>query len=194
MEDVRKMRALGFKSEYLEIGYDPEIYCPEGEAYDVPDIIFMGNNYGDSHFPMSKFRREMVEFLQQEYGPRFGVYGSGWKNGNGNFNHSQHEEAKVYRGCKVAINCSHFDCEMYNSDRLLRIMGCGIPCISYDHLGMRNIYGDQCLYFRDLSQLKGCIDIVMHAYENTNMVRNNMFALNTFTFVHQVQNILKLAL
>jgi hypothetical protein len=130
MDDVNTMRALGYNSEYLEIGYDPLIYTPDGEALEVPEIVFMGNNYGNGYFPMSTFRIEMVDFLQKEYGSRFGVYGSGWANGNGNFNHSQHEEAKAYRGAKIAINVSHFDSLNYNSDRLLRILGSGVMCLS----------------------------------------------------------------
>jgi len=114
MDDVNAMRSLGFKSEYLEIGYDPEIYKPEGEALNMPEIVFMGNNYGRGYFPMSGFRIDMVDFLRQEYGNRFGVYGSGWAYGNGNFNHSQLEEAKAYRGAKIAINCSHFDSLNYS--------------------------------------------------------------------------------
>jgi len=95
MDDVNTMRSLGFKSDYLEIGYDPEIYKPEGESLNMPEIVFMGNNYGRGYFPMSGFRIDMVDFLRQEYGNRFGVYGSGWAYGNGNFNHSQYEEAKA---------------------------------------------------------------------------------------------------
>lgn len=197
MEDVRKMREMGWPAEYLEIGYDPEIYTPEGEAYQMPEIVFMGNHYGDGHFPMSKFRREMVEFLQREYGSRFGVYGTGWPNPAGNFNHSQHEEAKAYRGVKFAINCSHFDCEKYNSDRLLRILGSGAMCISYRHKDMEPTfeYGTHLNYFSDLASLKECIDRLTPAKGGVKLMKEwgHELALNNFTFVHQVQNILKLA-
>lgn len=187
MEDVYKMRELGFKAEFLEIGYDPEIYTPIGEAYNVPEIVFFGNNYGAGHFPMSKFRIEMVEFLQKEYGNRFGVYGSGWKNAKGNINHSQIEEAKHYRGAKIAINCSHFDCDTYNSDRLLRILGCGVACVSYDHLGMREVWKNDVQYFKSLEELKR----VIHNFYQHPMPYESI--INNFTFEHQVKNIIKLA-
>lgn len=194
MDDVRKMRELGWPSEYLEIGYDPEIYCPEGPVTPAPDIVFMGNNYGHGHFPMSSFRIEMVEFLQREYGSRFGVYGTGWNNPAGNVNHSQHEEASVYRGAKVAINLSHFDCERYNSDRLLRILGCGLPCVSYTHEGMHNSMAS--FFFEDLSELKDYIDAIL-LWDNEAIKEEgallNKVACSEFTFAHQVQNILKLA-
>lgn len=196
MEDVYKMRDLGFKSEFLEIGYDPEIYKPEGDAYDVSEIIFMGNNYGAGHFPMSQFRIEMVEFLQREYGDRFGVYGTGWSSAKGNVNHSQIEEAKHYRGAKIAINCSHFDCDTYNSDRILRILGTGTPCLTYDHPNTKNIYGQCVEEFKTFAELKSLINIALSFQIKVRDmgIRGNIFALNNFTFKHQVQNIIKLAL
>lgn len=195
MDDVNIMRSLGFKSEYLEIGYDPEIYKPENEALNMPDIVFMGNNYGRGYFPMSGFRIDMVDFLHQKYGNRFGVYGSGWAYGNGNFNHSQLEEAKAYRGAKIAINCSHFDSLNYNSDRLLRILGSGTACISYNHLGMKETYLNSCAYFNDFNDLKNQInfllDNTLDRMEMSSLANN--FVKNTFTFKHQVENIIKLA-
>lgn len=195
MDDVNAMRSLGYHSEYLEIGYDPDIYTPYGEKLDVPEIVFMGNNYGHGYFPMSTFRIEMVDFLQKEYGSRFGVYGSGWVNGNGNFNHSQHEEAKAYRGAKIAINVSHFDSLNYNSDRLLRILGSGVMCLSYEHLGMDELYG-RIPKFKDFSLLKKHIDY----YLNDKITRfnianaNNRFVNKFFTFKKQVENIINLAI
>ncbi len=196
MEDVRKMRSYGFKSEFLEIGYDETIYTPIGEAYNVPEIVFFGNNYGAGHFPMSEFRIKMVEFLQKEYGNRFGVYGTGWPNAKGNINHSQIEEAKHYRGAKIAINCSHFDCDTYNSDRLLRILGTGIMCLSYDHVNMKNVYGNNIMYFKDLHEIPNKIKEILHNFDENKRVAgtgSHFFALNNFTFKHQVKNIIKLA-
>lgn len=192
MDDVNTMRSLGYHSEYLEIGYDESIYTPVGEKLNMPEIVFMGNNYGHGYFPMSTFRIEMVEFLQRNYGNRFGVYGNGWQNGNGNFNHSQHEEAKAYRGAKIAINCSHFDSLNYNSDRLLRILGSGTACLSYEHSGMSDTYSDVA-YFKDLLDLKFLIDNLIDT-ENAKQhaKKANEFVLKNFTFKKQVENIIKL--
>lgn len=193
MEDVYKMRALGFKSDFLEIGYDQTIYTPIGEALQIPEIVFMGNNYGRGYFPMSGFRIDMVDFLKNEYGNRFGVYGSGWAYANGNFNHSQHEEAKAYRGAKIAINVSHFDCDIYNSDRLLRILGSGCACVSYEHINMG--YNEKCLKFKDFNLLKIHINRLL----SDDILRGHIsklgesFVKNNHTFKHQVENIINLA-
>ena len=195
MDDVNTMRSLGFKSDYLEIGYDHEIYKPEGESLNMPEIVFMGNNYGRGYFPMSGFRIDMVDFLRQEYGNRFGVYGNGWAYVNGNFNHSQLEEAKAYRGAKIAINCSHFDSLNYNSDRLLRILGSGVCCLSYNHKGMFDTYGENVEYFSVSEMLKLKIDHLLLNPIKRNIVAKdgNDFVKNNFTFKHQVENIIKLA-
>ena len=194
MEDVYKMRALGFKSDFLEIGYDPTIYTPIGETLQMPEIVFMGNNYGRGYFPMSGFRIDIVDFLKNEYGNRFGVYGSGWAYGNGNFNHSQHEEAKAYRGAKIAINVSHFDCDTYNSDRLLRILGSGVMCLTYEHINMKEIFRN-IPSFKDFNTLKQHIDFYLDDDYTRNHLAtaNNNFVKNFFTFKHQVENIINLA-
>lgn len=197
MDDVNYMRSLGYKSEYLEIGYDPLIYTPNGEATaNVPDIVFMGNNYGCGYFPMSGFRIDCVYFLRTTYGERFGVYGMGWPYANGNVNHSQRDEAALYRGSKIAINISHFDSLNYNSDRLLRILGSGVACISYNHKGMFETYDERVKYFENFNQLKQIID----AYLNNDSARlqlgaaGNEFVKNNYTFKNQVENIIKLAI
>lgn len=196
-EDVNTMRKFDYKSEYLEIGYDPEIYCPIGKTVSVPEIVFMANNYGAGHFPMSKFRIELSEFLQQEYGGRFGVYGTGWNFGKGNVNHSQHEEAAHYRGAKIAINCSHFNADRYNSDRLLRILGTQTMCISAKHNGMDQDYiaGEHLDYFYTLEELKTKIDYYLNNPDERMRVAKNGYdlVLNRNTFKHQVENIIKLA-
>ena len=194
MDDVYTMRSLGFKSEYLEIGYDETIFTPNGDKLEVPEIVFMGNNYGRGYFPMSGFRIDMVDFLKTEYGSRFGVFGSGWAYSNGNFNHSQYYEAKAYRGAKIAINVSHFDSDSYNSDRLLRILGSGVMCLSYEHINMKEVYRN-IPSFKDFNTLKQHIDFYLEDdYTRINLAKaNNNFVKNFFTFKHQVENIIKLA-
>ncbi len=130
MTDVRKMRDMGFNSDYLEIGIDETIYNPVGKVITTEPIVFFGNNYGSGYFPMSEFRIKAVSHLQQNFKSNFGVYGNGFMWAAGNYNGSQSQEASAYRGSKMAINISHFECERYSSDRLLRILGSGTLCLA----------------------------------------------------------------
>jgi len=197
MTDVREFRTVGLKSEYLEIGYDPEIYKPEGNIIETKEIIFMGNNYGADFFPLSKMRIEMIDFLKNTYPDRFAVYGNGWSNCSGNFNNSQKDEAAVYRGCKLAINLSHFDYERYNSDRILRIMGSGAMCLTKNYKGIKKDYtnGVNLVVWNDFDELKILIDNYLdNEYLRKKIAKKgNKLVDQKFTFDKMCKNIIKLA-
>src|SRR3990167_2735098 len=130
MPDVEELRRYDVKTEYLQIGFPDKIFTPEGDKREEAEIVFFGNNVGG--FPMSKFRQDMVDALAKRYGNRFKAYGINLGNGfGGEFN--QHEEAKIYRGAKIGINCSHFNYSRYSSDRIFRLMGTGVMCLSHNY-------------------------------------------------------------
>ena len=131
MHDVDYVRAHGVKADYLQIGVPNEIFKPEGEIKEnVPEIVFFGNNVGG--FPLSQYRMDMVRKLKERYGSKFGYYGINWGKGIFSVN-DQHEEAKYYRGAKIAINLSHFNYPRYTSDRMLRAMGAGCMVLSHEY-------------------------------------------------------------
>lgn len=128
MTDVEEARSKGINADYLQIGFPTKIFNNKVKPNkNAPEIVFMGNNCGG--FPLSSYRVEMVRRLQERYGEKFKVFGTNWAG-----NHaitSQQEEAAMYRGCKVAINLSHFDYKRYSSDRIFRLMGAGAFCLSH---------------------------------------------------------------
>lgn len=127
------MTKRGFQAKFFQIGFDHNIYKPQGRIDSTPPVVFMGNNHGNK-FPLSKLRGEMVErFSKYDW---FQVYGRGWK-GEIDLNYKQEKEASIYRGAKIAINLSHMDLNRYTSDRLFRLMGSGCMCLAYDHKGIR---------------------------------------------------------
>lgn len=190
MRDVKEMRSKGVKADYLEIGYNEHIYCPEGPVTPTKDIVFFGNNYGSKHFPMSQFRIDMVKFLQNRYGDKFGVYGTGWQNGNGNFNHSQPEEAAAYRGAKIAINCSHYEIDNYSSDRLLRILGTGVPvCLSQHYPGLDS----RVNAWSTLSGLSNSIDhFLSYELDRIYFVKEGIRVAKDLTFDHMIKNLINI--
>ena len=133
MRDVNTMRAKGFKSEFLQIGIDEEIF--KYWDHEVGnDIVFMANNYG--HFPLSGLRRNSAQILKQRYGTKFSLLGNGWQHPDGNLNANQIEESKFYSGSRLGINISHFDTDRYSSDRIFRIMASGCFCLSHHYKGI----------------------------------------------------------
>lgn len=119
VDRVRKGRV---NADYLQIGFNQEVYHPWGEVKPSADIVFMGRHYG-KHFPFSVERMDMVKHLKERYGDRFVVYGTGWPWETKNLGH--YDEAAHYRGCKIAVGISQFALGRYTSDRLHRAMGSG---------------------------------------------------------------------
>jgi spore maturation protein CgeB len=179
---------------YLEIGYDPEIYKPEGEALNLKPIGFFGNNYGASMFHLSKLRIEMNNLLSRHFNGRYGVYGNNWHNGSGNFNHSQAEEAKAYRGIKIGINLSHFDEPKYTSDRIYRIMGSGCFCLAKQYAEMPFIDGEHLRVWKTFPELIGLINYYLENEDERKQIamQGNEFVKKNYSFDAMIKNLIKI--
>lgn len=155
--DVETMRKSGCAADYLQISADHNIYNPEGNKAACPDVVFMANNY-TNRFALSNYRYDMVKYLKESYGNRFGVYGAGWRGlETANFMFKQSIEASIYRGCKIAINCSHYDLGRYTSDRMFRIMMSGAFCLTKSFPKMEE-YDGMLDTFNTYPELKEKID------------------------------------
>ena len=134
MTDVNEMSQYEeFKTAFLQIGYDPKVFYKQDDVEKDIDIIFMGNSYSSSKFPLSQYRIDMVDRLKKEFGERFKLYGSGWPNSDGGCNGNQAEECDLYNRAKIGINLSHFNYDNYSSDRMYRLMGSGTFCLSHSY-------------------------------------------------------------
>jgi glycosyltransferase involved in cell wall biosynthesis len=138
--DVCEMKALGYTSEFFNIGFEDQIYTPNrGLIIKSPEIVFAGNNYVNV-FPLSQLRSDMVNTLKKEFGSNFGVWGVGWEDAQKTID--DHHEAYIYRSSKMAISLSHYDLERYFSDRMLRIMGCSTLCLAKWYPGIEKDFID----------------------------------------------------
>lgn len=196
LNDVDNLLTKSLNADFLDIGIDPEIYNPVGpKLKNIPEIVFFANNYHEK-FPMSKYRRDLVAFMQKEFGPRFGIYGSGWVGGNGSFMGDQRQESAAYRGAKIGINCSNIEARGYSSDRILRIMGSGAMCLTkwypdiekdylnYEHLSVWH-------NFDDLKRL--CLDYLKDDFERERIARSgSCFIHKTKTFDCMIAGLISL--
>jgi hypothetical protein len=190
MRDVRNVSNGG----YLEIGYDPEIYTPNGEIGNCKEISFFGNNYGGDKFPLSRLRIEMNTMLHKHFGDKYGVYGNNWFNVSGNYNHSQAEESKAYRATKIAINLSHYDEGSYSSDRIYRILGSGAFCLCKAYPNMPFIDGVHVRTWNSLYDLMVLLRYYLddHKEEQDLIARQgNEFVKENYTFDSMVKNIIE---
>jgi hypothetical protein len=197
MTDVEQMNKDGIPSKYLEIGFDPTIYKHDGDVIPTKDIVFFGNNYGDGYFPLSSFRVQMCNYMRSVFGVRFGVYGNGWRISNGDFNNSQIRESEAYRGSKIAINVSHFEYKRYSSDRLLRLLGTGVPiCLAKWYPDIEKDYKDG-VHLRTWKTLDELRDLCIYYLKPENekerlkIVKNgSKLAHKMFTFDNMIKNLI----
>ncbi len=198
MRDVNDCLKRRIPADWLEIGYDPEKYMPRLDSPPQRDICFMGNNYGPGYFEMSNFRMEAVNKLHYHFRERFGVGGTGWTMATWNLNHDQVEESKVYNGCKIGINISHFHAPKYSSDRLLRIMGSGCMALVHHFPQIEEMYtiGEHLDTFSTLDEMiDKCRYYLSHESERQKIAAaGQQFVRNNYTFDCMAQNIVKLYL
>lgn len=158
LRDVEFLRSVGINADYLQIGYDENIYFPDGDKISTPDIVFLGANYGDAAFPLSQYRREMIEHLytMSIYGPTFEAYGHCQKNSL----LREKDEATLLRSAKIVINLSHYSIDRYSSDRLWRALGSGVMVLSHNYPGIQQEFqiGHHLDVWDSLSELENKIN------------------------------------
>lgn len=199
-DDVDEFKNKGLSADYLQIGYDEQIFKPEGPIGSSADIVFMGNNYGeDFDFPLAGMRREMIDRLKNKHGDSFKVYGNGWKYNDGSLLFREQKEAEAYRGCKIAINFSHFDKRRYTSDRMYRLMGSGAFCLTKWYPDIEKDFTDSVhlVVWRDLNELEKLIDFYLND-ENENLRKKIASAgaswvSNNCTWAHRMKQLLTMA-
>jgi hypothetical protein len=155
--DVRKSQGI-IPVDYLQVGYDEQIYTPDYTVSRTDKVVFLGNNYKHNPFPLCRDRRTMVGYLRQHV-PRFELYGAGWE---GSRHLNPQAENAIYRESLAAINQNHFDYELFSSDRILRIMGSGCLCLTRYFTGLEAEYtpGINLLTWNNLTELKEQIEWV----------------------------------
>ncbi len=200
-DDVNELKRRGIRSDFLQIGIDPEVFKNYGVKVDAPEIVFMGNNQG--RFPLSQFRMNVVNTLQRHYGSRFGVYGVGYPNGRGSLNADgnnpfpmQSMESKIYNNAKIGISISHFNSDRYTSDRTLRLMGSNCFCLSHHYTGIEKDFDiDRDLAtFKDERELISKIDHYLTHENEREEIKQRGFELihDLHTYDCMVQDIINL--
>lgn len=138
--DVEEMRSIGYRSEFLQIGYDERLYCPPTDGRERSGIVFIGNNYGGYKYAESESRREMVKAMADAFGPLFKVYGMSWEgvvpaeNVGGYVR--EPADADILRDAAVAVGWDHFHRAGFASDRLLRATACGCAVVNQYYEGI----------------------------------------------------------
>jgi glycosyltransferase involved in cell wall biosynthesis len=192
--DVEIARVRGINAEWLQIGFDPEIYNDKVAPAKVPEIVFTANNY--DHFELSQYRKEVAYALNREFKNRFQLYGNGWTIPSLDCNASMEKQASIFRGAKICISVSNFNHSYYTSDRLLKSMGAGAFCLSHDFEGYDNLYTDK----ENIAVFNSIPDMIEKCYyyleheEERNRIAKNGYELThkLYTWDSMINNLIKL--
>ena len=191
IKDVENLRKAGLKADFLQIGIDPKVFRIHGQKRNKEQVVFMANNYG-GQFPLGGERVHLANTLVNH---GYSVYGS-YRGSKGNLNGNQIEESIVYNNSDIAINHSHFNEDRYTSDRMFRILGSGVMCLSHHYPGIEKDF-EIGKHLDTYTDIRGMMNKITHYLGNP--TAREQIAINgynlchaNFTYKHMVENLIKL--
>lgn len=122
----------GIKSAYWQVGYEPvSADLPDMPSYDA---VFLGNCYSPS-------RRDLGDFLRTlPYS--VGLYGYGWKHGDGNTTYLFEHSAALCRNAKIVIGDNQYPSETgFVSNRLFETLAHGAFLLHQEVSDMQRLTG-----------------------------------------------------
>ncbi len=172
VQSARIFKEHGINQRYLPAGvFEDDCYIAEPVEHFKHDVVFVGGgvDYGHAEWP---YRRELVMWLQNTYGDRFGKYGHPERTIRG------HELNQLYASSKVVIGdslCKDFMDSYYYSDRQFEVTGRGGFLINPYIAGITDHFVDRkeiVLYsFRNFTQLKNMIDYYLEHEDERESIR-----------------------
>jgi hypothetical protein len=179
--DVEEIRAMGHRAEFLQIGYDEQLYNPPPPDTPRSGVVFIGNNYGGYKFAESNGRRTMVKAMCEAFPDRFKVYGMSWEGIVPEANHGGYvrepSDADILRRASVAVGFDHFHRAGFASDRLLRAAACGCAVVNQYYEGIEQEHP----YVRSSHTIEGMVEAVRTLLEDEAAARmeGDLNAANT---------------
>lgn len=131
---LSEYRANGINAAYWQVAYEPvdDNNLPPMPAHDV---VFLGNAY-------SKPRQQLGQMLQNMQGVNVGLYGRGWKWGNGDTTYNFPAGASLYRNAKIAIGDNQYqDQRGFVSNRLFEALAGGAFLLHQTIPGLEDLTG-----------------------------------------------------
>jgi len=189
---VEKLKERGINAEFLPTGYNEKDFCPSP----YKEIVFLAQNYAKDTFPLTNFRFQMTNKVQEHFGDRFGLYGGGWKNAD-NLMSNVEKESAVLRHSKIAINLSQFNTFRYTSDRLWRAMGSGTCVLTHRFRDIDYFFQDkqEVVMWDSIDDLIEKIEYYLQHEEERKAIaiRGYEWAKNNATYHHIIKKVIDYA-
>lgn len=170
--DVKTIRGLGYRSDYLQTGYDHEYYFNTHRDR-LNHIAYCANYYPEAGFPLTNYRINCVQALKTHFPEYFNLYGQKWDRitiKTDSDNADNQKEALLYNVTSLALSVSHFNYARYFSDRLLREMACGCCVLSHTYQDCEQDFEHEknIVFFENIDDL---IDKTKYYLKNPNRAR-----------------------
>jgi len=183
----------GINQFYLPAGvFEPECYLEEPVDHFKHDVVFVGGGVDYSH-PEWPYRAQLVTWLKDTYGDRFGKYGHPERTVRGR------ELNQLYASCKIVIGdslCKDFKDSYYWSDRVYETIGRGGFMIHPYIKGLEEEFvdGETIVFyeFGNFEQLKEKIDYYLEHPEEREKIRmaGHEFVKNNATYTQRLKSML----
>lgn len=184
--------------EFMPIAVDgDEVMADFPIASKVPEIIFIGNNYGGT-FSNGRFREELMHRLSLEFGDKFGVFGNGWDSGQvtalGPIPLKQ--QGAYYRQAKIVLSIDHIQGILHWSERLPWALASGSKVIIEEQPHLSDNIKAVFRIFKK-GNPENAISIIKQELETINRrgihvwESNRLFILENHTWKNRAEQILK---
>jgi hypothetical protein len=124
----------GIPAAYWQVAYEPVDY---NDLPDVPahDVVFLANCY-------SEWRTSLGHTLQSMPGVNVGVYGRGWKFGNGDCTYNFPVSTAIYQRARIAVGDNQFpDQYGFVSNRIFEVLASGGFLLHQPIAGLKELTG-----------------------------------------------------
>ena len=144
----------GVVAKFLPQATDTRRFFPAASSEPKADYVFVGNSRGVS--------RPVVAYAQA-LGERFHLYGGGWSGLTSHPVRSRLVEnsrlADLYRSAGAVLNDHWSDMRTggFVSNRIFDAIACGVPVISDEVSGLRQIFGSSVLTYSDADSFKKAV-------------------------------------
>ncbi|HPF92945.1 MAG TPA: glycosyltransferase [Tenuifilaceae bacterium] len=184
LDTRNQIRSIGRKAEYLIMGFNP--VKPKHKKR-TKNIVFTGQNLNDL-FPLSKFRKAIIEGLKHRIKDNFYIYGKGWECSD-----KESEVSSIYSEALIGLSVGHYNTNGTYSNRVLQIMSNGALCLMHESNGIKSIFGDNVVYFTDVKDAFRKYNYLMANKQELEMIaeKGRLFAENNLTWKHKAEIILK---
>ena len=108
------------------------------------DVVMIGNYVMSKLpwriFPGARWRKELADFFYEKLGPRFAVFGAGWKGPYSKGPIPFTEQSNVYHSSRIALGVNNLHARYFFSNRLPIALSSGVPVVHNYESGYEVIF------------------------------------------------------